>query len=115
MVMEIRPGSILFSQSLGSGPGAENSAPLVFPCPVLRSAAGITNGPAQCLPDDYHLGQLRVQLSPTVMSTAANVSAAFGLRAGPGDWEDDACTANLPCSLTSRRQQHAAAGGMCRF
>jgi hypothetical protein len=69
-------------------------AQLVFPCPVLRVAAGITNDPAQCLPGDHRLRQLRVQLSPAVMGTAVSVSATFGLRDGPGDWEDDTCTGN---------------------
>jgi hypothetical protein len=62
---------------------------LVFPRQVLRAAAGITGYTAQFLPDDHHLGQFRVQLSPTVIGNTVTISATFGLRDWSGDWDDD--------------------------
>jgi hypothetical protein len=62
---------------------------MVFPRQVLRAAAGITGYTAQILPDDRHLGQFRVQLSPTVVSNTVTVAATFGLRDWSGDWDDD--------------------------
>jgi hypothetical protein len=62
---------------------------MVFPRQVLRAAAGITGYTAQFLPDDHHLGQFRVQLSPTVIANTVTVSVTFGLRDWSGDWDDD--------------------------
>jgi hypothetical protein len=87
--MEVRSGSIFFPKSRGSGPRTANSSPLVFPRQVLRAAAGLTGYTTQFLPDDHHLGQVRVQLTPTVTANTVSVAATFGLRDWSGDWDDD--------------------------
>lgn len=87
--MEMRSGSVFFPRSRGSGPRLANSTPLVFPRQVSRATAGMTGYTAQFLPDDHHLGQLRVQLNPVVIGNTVSVAVTFGLRDWSGDWDDD--------------------------
>ena len=87
--MEIRNGSIFFPRGRGSGPRTANATPVVFPRQVLRATVGITGYTAQFLPDDHHLGQLRVQLNSAVLGNTVSVLATFGLRDWSGDWDDD--------------------------
>jgi hypothetical protein len=62
---------------------------MVFPRQVLHAVTGLTGYTTQFRPDDHHLGQFQVQLTPTVIANTVTVAAKFGLRDWSGDWDDD--------------------------
>jgi len=87
--VELRSGSVDFSQPLrGSGPRTASQT-IVFPRSVIRAVAGISGYTAAFSGGDHHIGRLEVFLDTSINDNTVTVSARFGLRDWSGDWDDD--------------------------
>lgn len=88
--MEIRSGSLDFSQPLsGSGPRPA-SATVVFPRSVKSAVAGLSGYAAEYSGgNDHHIGLLEVKLDTTINDNTVTVDGRFGLRDWSGNWDDE--------------------------
>ena len=87
--MELRTGSVDFSQPLrGSGPRTASQT-IVFPRTVLRAVAGIGGYTVAFSGGDHNVGRIEVFLDTSINDNTVTVSARLGLRDWSGDWDDD--------------------------
>jgi len=88
--MDIRSGSLDFSQPLrGSGPRAASST-VVFPRSVKSAIAGLSGYAAEYSGgNDHHLGLLEIKLDTSINDNTVTVDGRFGLRDWSGNWDDE--------------------------
>ena len=88
--MDLRSGSLDFSQPLsGSGPRPA-SATVVFPRAVQSAVAGLSGYAAEYSGgNDHHIGLLEVKLDTSINDNTVTVDGRFGLRDWSGNWDDE--------------------------
>ncbi len=88
--MDLRSGSLDFSQPLsGSGPRIA-SATVVFPRTVTSAIAGLSGYAAEYSGgNDHHVGLLEIKLDTSINDNTVTVDGRFGLRDWSGNWDDE--------------------------
>src|ERR1700685_4038285 len=88
--MELRAGSLDFSQPLsGSGPRTASTT-IVFPRAVNTAVAGLNGYFAEFSgQNDHNFGLLEVKLDTTINENTVTVNGTFGLRDWSGNWDDE--------------------------
>jgi hypothetical protein len=88
-LVEIRSGSLDFSQPLsGAGP-RQASSTVVFPLAVTAATAGLAGYLAEFSGgNDHNVGRLEITLGTTIAQNTVTVDGAFGLRDWSGNWDD---------------------------
>src|SRR5580700_6524181 len=88
-LVEIRAGSLDFSQPLsGAGP-RQASSTVVFPLAVTAATAGLAGYLAEFSGgNDHNVGRLEITLDTTIAQNTVTVDGAFGLRDWSGNWDD---------------------------
>src|SRR5262249_3373421 len=87
--MELRAGSLDFSQPLsGSGPRTASTT-LVFPRTVNSATAGLSGYSAEYSGgNDPHVGLLEIKVDPAINDNTVTVNGTFGLRDWSDNWDD---------------------------